>query len=122
MATHSRERRKRSLRVGGALHRGGRGSRFGPFRECTSAGSVYGMGAGTEAMLVGLGLMALCGFLAVSGLSFDLTPEQEKVKDYHWAWVKGQRWPALFFKYVGLPLGALIFLFGVGASLIDVFA
>lgn len=71
-------------------------------------------------MLVGLGLMALCGFLAVVGLSFELTPEQENRKDFHWAWVKGHRWPALVAKYVGLPLGALIFLFGVVASLIDV--
>jgi hypothetical protein len=80
------------------------------------------MGAGTEAMLVGLGLMALCGFVAVVGLSFELTPEEEKRKDYHWAFVKGHRWPALFFKYVGLPLGALIFLLGVVASLVDVLA
>lgn len=73
-------------------------------------------------MLVGLGLMALSGFVAMVGLSFTLSPEEENRKDYHWAWVKGHRWPALAAKYVGVPLGALLFLFGAVASLVDVFA
>ena len=42
-------------------------------------------------MLVGLGTVAIFGFGAVVGLSFDLTPEEEQRKDYHWAWVKGRR-------------------------------
>jgi len=78
------------------------------------------VGAGTEAMLVGLGTMAIFGFGAVVGLSFDLTPEEEQRKDYHWAWVKSRRWSGMFCKYVGVPVGALLFLIGVIASILGV--
>jgi hypothetical protein len=72
-------------------------------------------------MLVGLGAMAIFGFGAVTGLSFELTPEDQERKDYHWAWVNSRRWSGMFCKYVGVPLGALVFVFGAVASLIDLF-
>lgn len=38
-------------------------------------------------MLVGLGAVAIFGFGAILGLSFELTPEEQERKDYHLAWV-----------------------------------
>ena len=79
------------------------------------------MGEGTEAMLVGLGMLAIFGFGAYAGRSFTLSSEEEQRRDYHWARAKGFQWSGLFCKYVGVPLGGLVFAVGVVASLADLF-
>lgn len=88
-----------------------------PSRAGSAAGIVVFVGDGTEAILVGLGMVLIFGFGAAIGLSFELSPEEEKRKDYHWARVKGFRWSGLAFKWVGVPVGAVILLIGVAASI-----
>lgn len=70
-------------------------------------------------MLVGLGMIAIFGFEAWFGLSFEEPPKGQY--DYVSARNRGLRWSGKAAKYVGVPLGVAIFVFGAVASVVGLF-
>lgn len=62
-------------------------------------------------MFLGLGILAICGFHVAVGVV--LSAEEEARRDYHWARVKGRWWAGRVAKFVGLPIGAAVFLVGL---------